>query len=105
MEETQTAMPLADLFGKYSIDTRSVLEKKRTRSERSELVRYFFENAKERWLGKKPLSPAYVGMKLAHLSLHDLYAFKSMCEDRSRGGYPWAKFFWGALKEQPWQIA
>lgn len=101
MEDTYTTnmRPIADLFGGYTVPT---VAKKRT-SERAELVRYFFENAKSHWGGRGPLTPGFIGMKLAPLTLQDLYAFKSMCEDRSRNGYPWGKFFWGALKEQPWQ--
>lgn len=98
--DTNTMRPIADLFGGYQVPT--VAKKKRT-SERAELVRYFFEHAKAGWGGRGPLTPGFIGYKLAPLSVQDLYAFKSMCEDRSRNGYPWGKFFWGALKEQPWQ--
>lgn len=96
--------PIADLFGSYSIVSAREGKKKRT-SERSELVRYFFEHAKPAWKGKTELKPSYVAWKLSHLSVQDLYAFKSMCEDRTRSGYPWAKYFWGSLKEQSWQKA
>ena len=100
--ETSTLNHVGSLFANYVMPQPQA--KKRT-SERSELVRYFFEHASTAWTGKKPLSPGYVGMKLAHLTVQDLYAFKSMCEDRARSGYPWAKYFWGALKEQTWQTA
>lgn len=99
---TSTMKPIADLFGSYSMPE---VKKRKPTSERAELVRYFFENARLTWPGKKPLTPAFIGMKLSHLSLTDLYAFKSMCEDRRRTGYTWSKFFWGALKEQAWQQA
>lgn len=93
MEDVRAASSLADLFGQYTLP-----EKKKRTSERAELVRYFFDNAKIAWTGQRPLSPAFVGMKLASLSVQDLYAFKSMCEDRERSGYPWSKYFWGSLK-------
>lgn len=100
MDEVSTPKPIADLFGNYTLPPVGV--KKRT-SERAELVRYFYENAKVGWQGKGKLSPGYVGMRLAHLTVQDLYAFKSMCEDRRRTGYNWSKYFWGSLKSQPWQ--
>ena len=95
---------LGTLFAGYELP--GVVKKKRT-SERAELVRYFYEHALSGWPGKRPLSPGYMGMKLSHLSLMDLYAFKSMCEDRSRNGYAWGKFFWGSLKAEvrPWQVS
>lgn len=98
--ETSTLHPIASLFEGYEIP----VAKTRT-SERSELVRYFFEHAKAEWGGRRPLSAAYVGSRLSFLSILDLYAFKSMCEDRARNGYPWGKFFWGALKERKEDIA
>lgn len=96
--ETSTLRPIASLFAGYELP---VAPKKRT-SERSELVRYFFEHAKTDWGGSRPLEVRYVGFKLAHLKVRDLYALKSMCEDRATRGYPWAKFFWGSLKEHDW---
>lgn len=93
---------IGSLFAGYEMP--QPVARKKT-SERAELVRYFFDHAKASWPGKRPLSPGYIGMKLSHLSMTDLYAFKSMCEDRSRNGYAWGKFFWGSLKEQSWQTA
>lgn len=101
MDDTQhETVSMSSLFAGYTMPQPT--KKKRT-SERTELVRYFYDHAAARWTGNRPLSPGYIGMKLAHLTIQDLYAFKSMCEDRARLGYPWAKYFWGALKEQSWQ--
>jgi len=90
---------IGSLFAGYTLPQPT--EKKRT-SERTELVRYFFEHAARDWAGRRPLSPGFIGMKLSHLSVTDLYAFKSMCEDRVRSGYSWSKYFWGSLKEHEW---
>lgn len=87
---------VADLFGGYHL----LSKKGGIRDERSSLVQYFFENARREWNGLKPLAPSYIGLQLAHLSLFDLYAFKSMCEERSKSGYPWGKYFWGSLKSR-----
>lgn len=84
---------IGTLFAQYDVAT-----KVKPMSERAELVRYFFENANKDWKGKTPLKPGYLGMRLAHLSMFDLHAFKSQCEDRRKNGYPWGKYFWGALK-------
>lgn len=88
---------IKDLFGKYQ-----PLPKKKRVTERSLLIQYFYENALSHWRGKQKLTPSYIGYKLSHLKMLDLYAFKSMCEDRRRNGYPWAKFFWGSLKSHEW---
>lgn len=97
--QEHTITPLADLFGNYTLPPSS--KKKRT-SERSELVRYFYDRAKTGWRGKTELTPARIAYKLSHLTLQDLYAFKSMCMDRERNGYPWSKYFWGSLKNHEW---
>ncbi len=94
MEDTNQVTSMADLFGNYSIPTK----KSKSTSERSELVQYFYENALRHWEGNNKLTAGRVAYKLSHLSLQDLYAFRSQCEDRARRGYPWAKYFWGSLK-------
>lgn len=91
--ETNTLKSTASLLAKYKVPQ----QEKRT-SERTELVRYFFEHARDGWMGNRPLNAGYLASRLSHLSVTDLYAFKSMCEDRIRNGYPWGKFFWGSLK-------
>lgn len=84
---------ISTLFARYD-----VARKVKPTSERAELMRYFFENAIKDWGGKTPLKPGYVGMRLAHLTMFDLHAFKSQCEDARRRQYPWSKYFWGSLK-------
>lgn len=93
--ETDTYTSTASLLAGYTMPQPT--QKKRT-NERTELVRYFYENAVRDWEGRSELKPARIAYKLSHLSLLDLYAFKSMCEDRVRNGYPFGKFFWGSLK-------
>lgn len=87
---------IGSLFSQYSYT-----KKGKILNNRQELVKYFYDNARADWCSKRPLSPAYVASKLAHLSEFDLYAFKSQCEDRKRRGYPFGKYFWGALKARP----
>lgn len=92
MERDQPVL-MSALFANYKMPARI-----RKPNERSELVRYFFENAKEDWQGKRPLTAAYIASRLSHLGSFDLYAFRSQCEDRKRKGYPFGKYFWGSLK-------
>lgn len=98
-EHTTNMKPIADLFGGYTLPVKRT---KKNTSERGELVRYFFDRAAQEWHGSSALKPGYLAMKLAHLTMQDLYAFKSMCEDRVRAGYPWGKYFWGSLKSHAW---
>lgn len=83
--------PLADFL---TVEQR----KKRAGSERSDLIRYFHERARDR--RNKPFRAGYIAFRLSHLSIADLYAFRSMLEDRSRtkDGFHWNKTFFGMLK-------
>lgn len=91
-ENQEGATHISNLVAGYQLEKKSV-------NERAELVRYFFDHAKKGWLATRPLRPAYVASRLGHLSLMDLYAFKSILEDRMRSGKgPWGKLFWGMLK-------
>lgn len=67
-------------------------------SERASVVQYFHERARDK--NGKQFSAPYIGRRLSHLTLQDLYAFKSMLEDRSRTqiGFNWNKMFFGMLK-------
>lgn len=86
-----------------------VMQKKVAASERSELIRYFHERAKDK--AGKPYRASYIAMRLSHLSMRDLYSFKSDLIDRERTFRPyegkdgkmvlhfnWGKAFWGMLK-------
>lgn len=84
---------LKDLFGNYHIPIKGKI------SRRSELIGYFYDNALKSWKGKRPLTHGFIAHRLGHLSLFDLEAFRSQCEDRKRSGYEWGKYFWGVLKE------
>lgn len=87
------------------------LPKKKPRSERAILIEYFQERA----VGKnnKPFSHAKINMMLSYCSVQDLYAFKSMLEDRARTFKPykgqdgkmvlsfnWNKTFFGMIKSK-----
>lgn len=66
-------------------------------SERASLVEYFVENVRTKQ-GKK-YSPPFIGMKLSHLSISDLYYMKSQAEEYSRKpGGSVGRYFFGSLK-------
>lgn len=89
-------------------------EKRKAGSERSELIRYFHERARDK--EGKPYRVSYIAMRLSHLSLFDLHAFRSDLEDRAnrfdgrkaRGElmpveqkdkcFNWSRAFFAALK-------
>lgn len=76
-------------------------------SERATLVRYFVERAQDR---KGPMSAGRVGFMLAHCSVQDLYAFKSILESETARPWPqdaganpgysarWNRIFWARLR-------
>jgi hypothetical protein len=71
--------------------------KKRT-TERGELLRFFVDRIKN--IKGKPYSFRMIAVKLSHLTLSDLYYFKSVytdIENRS-GDIAAQKFFWWSLK-------
>lgn len=72
-------------------------------NERAGLVKYFHDRARNRF-GEK-FETSYIAVMLSHLSLQDLYAFKSMLDDRERTvpNFNWNKTFFGMLKfkEEP----
>lgn len=82
-----------DLFGNYRI-----IQKGKLLSERAALIKYFWERARNKEGNHFPES--FIGYKLSHLSLEDLYAFKSQLCDREKTqqGFNWNKVFWGMLK-------
>lgn len=88
-------MDIASFLKNTQISAPTVTKKKRT-SERAELIGYFIErlNTRQKELGNRPYTPAFIGMKLAHLSVFDLYYLKRICEDSK----DWYKTFWGSLK-------
>lgn len=93
MEDANTVQSCSDLFGNYRL---AVPANKRT-SERGELLKYFLHRVNA---GRAvPFPPAYLGMRVAHLALPDLYYMKSVGEDYERRGVgTFSKYFWGALK-------
>ncbi len=62
-------------------------------TERGELLKEFAGR-----IGK-PIG--YVAMRLTGFKLQDLYYLKSTCDDAERRGTPWAKVFYGSIKERP----
>lgn len=65
-------------------------------SERAELLKFFVENLTDP-KGKK-YRPAYLGMRLSHLKVEDLYYLISECKDRINRKENWQKYFWGVIK-------
>lgn len=74
------------------------LTKEKKISERAELIKFWLDNLKDK--KGKPYKPARIAMLLAHLSLSDLYAFKSQCNDRltRNGQESFQKYFWYSIK-------
>lgn len=73
-------------------------EKKSARSEREEIVGLFCLKLTPHWKGKRKLNSRFVGMRLNHLKLPDLYFLKSLCEDIERRGGSYSACFWGSIK-------
>ena len=74
---------IADLFGRF----RTLLPKGKVLNERAELVKYFSEAL------KRP--PQYIGVRLGHYTLSDLYGLKSAYSDRLvRNGKVQADKYW-----------
>lgn len=69
------------------------------RSERAEIVGYFHERIMDR--KGKPYSPAFIAMKLAHLTIRDLYYLKSVCNQAKN----FQKIFWWSITVKPVQSA
>lgn len=90
MEDENRVVEIKDLFGNGRF-----LKKGKILSERAGLIKYFHERARNKF--NETFDVSYIGMILAHLTVQDLYAFKSMLEDRSRTkkNFNWNKdFFW-----------
>lgn len=70
--------------------------KSKATSERATLIEFFHQNVKNKKGKRYPVS--FIGMKLSHLSLADLYYMKSTALDYEHRGGEIGKYFWGALK-------
>ncbi len=46
----------------------------------------------------KPLQAGFIAIKIAHLSLSDLYYFLSVCKDAKSRGRSFSKHFFGSIK-------
>ena len=89
-ENENKVVPIKDLFGNERF-----LKKGKILNERAGLIKYFHERARNKL--DEQFDVSYIGMILAHLTLQDLYSFKSMLEDRARTkrNFNWNKdFFW-----------
>lgn len=73
---------------------------RRSNSERAELIGWFTDkiNIAREGTKFKKLACRAIGVKLAHLSVFDLYAFKSQALDYEKRGGSFSKYFFGALK-------
>lgn len=69
-----------------------LVKRPKVNSERADLIKFFVERLRDK-KGKKYL-PRFIGYKVAHLEVKDLYYLKSVCEKSDNLG----KTFWGSLK-------
>lgn len=72
----------------------------RGQSERAALVGFFCDRLNDARKGTKfkPLTYRAVGVKLAHLSIFELYAFQKLCLNAEKRGTPFSRVFFGSLK-------
>jgi hypothetical protein len=72
-------------------------------SERAQLIGYFTDQVNKERDGKKlkKVTPRYIAVKLAHLSVSDLYYMKSTLSDYQARGNSFSKGFFGQLKVRP----
>jgi hypothetical protein len=63
---------------------------------RKEMIQFFHERIRDK-KGKK-FRASFIGMKLSHLSLEDLYYLKSICLDSENRGHGFSRCFWGSLR-------
>jgi hypothetical protein len=76
-----------DIFAEYRLK-----EKKKNKTERGELLKYFSEKL------DKPIG--YVAMRCKGMEVVDLYFLKAIADKYSlEGKGPWAKCWYGAIKE------
>lgn len=71
-----------------------VLHNNDRRTERGELLVYFVDNLRD-MKGKK-YKISYIGMRLAHLSIKDLYYLQSIC----KGSDNFGRTFFGSIKNK-----
>ena len=100
MQPTYEQKPNSDMERIGNLFGKSAKPIRKRRSERSELVEYFYLNANADRDGKKykKLPASFFAYKLSHLKVPDLYYLKSVCEDARRRGASWSKTFWYELK-------
>lgn len=67
------------------------------KNQRQYLISLFEEQLNKDRGDRKPLTSAFIAVKMSHLSILDLYAFLGICEK----GDIFAKVWWGALKDRP----
>lgn len=82
---------ITDLFGKY----RLMKPGGKTLDERATLIKYFHERARDK--EGQLFEVSYIGMRLSHLKVNDLYYLKSICESESKRGSIWNKVFFGSI--------
>lgn len=66
-------------------------------NERQEIIKQFLDALNSDRKGYKPLSPAFISMKMSDAGLksnHDLYMFLGRCREAKSFGACW----WGSLK-------
>ncbi len=76
-------------IGKYQLP---IPEKASKKTERGELLKEFAANL------SKPIG--YVAMRLKGFTVQDMHYIKSIADDGARRGEPWAKVFYGSIKNK-----
>lgn len=79
--------------------------KKKSRSEREEIIEILFQKLEKSWAEGQELKKTrhtfnqrFLNWKTSHLKLPDLYYMKSVLEDAENRGQNPAKLFWSLLK-------
>lgn len=71
---------------------------KTRRTERGDLIDYFFEKLNPEWKGKSKLTHGYIRFRLAKIPTRDLYPLKSAIMDAEHRRESVGKAFWGRIK-------
>lgn len=89
---------IKDLFG----NKRAAALKKSRRSERGELIEYFYTEVRKSWDEKKygKLKISYIAFRVSYLNKSELYYLKSVCDDAARryGREAFAKKFFYEIR-------
>ena len=91
---------LFELIEEKKKDIEEKRAKKTAKSERQEVLSFFYEKLLPEWKSKNRLTPCWLAMNTSHLKLQDLYYLKSICLSEEKRGQVFSKIFWGSLKSK-----